>query len=203
MRGFELGLGLEMVRQSSQSVLANFDAGRLSLDKLQEKTSWDTEWGYSFELFRPALREAAVFGGVQSLGLGVSRELSHNIAALGLAGLSEKDQRKIPELDRSQASHRQLFDALMAGHPHGDPEKMYEAQLVWDEKMAQSAAQFLGERSPIRKIVIFAGAAHCHRSAIPSRIERRVMGPVVSVLREAPGQAPEVRAGYDFLVRFQ
>ena len=67
-------------------------------------------------------------------------------------------------------------------HPHdphhgsghgmaGSAERFYTAQVIWDETMAESAAAWLGDAS--RQVMVIAGNGHCHRSAIPSRVQRR------------------------------
>jgi hypothetical protein len=93
----------------------------------------------------------------------------------------------------------------MAGHPvtgdsakHADTaEHLYQAQVVWDEAMAARAWEFLRLRAPARKLVIFAGVAHCHRSAIPGRLAKRGAARVVSVLPVQPATdqgSPAARA---------
>ncbi len=60
-------------------------------------------------------------------------------------------------------------------------ERIYSAQVLWDESMAESASAWLkagngaGSR---RQIIILAGNGHCHESAIVRRIERRGPGAV-------------------------
>lgn len=53
---------------------------------------------------------------------------------------------------------------------------MYMAQVVWDETMARSAARWLASIGPEGRVVVLAGAGHCHRSALPRRMERRLPG---------------------------
>ena len=67
--------------------------------------------------------------------------------------------------------HRARFDDLMKDHPDtgGSLDNLYAAQVLWDETMANTAANWLRERYPARQLVILAGSAHCDRSAIPSR----------------------------------
>lgn len=95
----------------------------------------------------------------------------------------------------------------------GAAENYYAAQLIWDEQMAEVSAHWLGERAPGRKLLIFAGGAHCHRSAIPARIARRTEVTVVSVLPVeggAPRRVPEtpatveekLAAGFDYQMVF-
>ena len=63
-------------------------------------------------------------------------------------------------------------------------ERMYTAQVLWDETMADGASRWLtGSGTPAgrRQIIILAGNGHCHESAVIRRIERRGIKAAVSV----------------------
>ena len=84
---------------------------------------------------------------------------------------------------------------MMGGHPGGDSqeqaqmlERYYAAQVIWDEAMAELSADWLSQRAPVRKLVVFAGKAHCAYSAIPARAERRGDFVAVSVLPVSGGE---------------
>ena len=59
------------------------------------------------------------------------------------------------------------------------PDDIYAAQVVRDEAMAAGAATWLG--GGVGAIAILAGNGHCHDGAIPGRLRRRAVAPVVSV----------------------
>lgn len=59
-------------------------------------------------------------------------------------------------------------------------DRIYSVQVLWDETMAETAADWLA-RGPGRQIVILAGNGHCHDSAIVQRMKRRGVANVVSV----------------------
>lgn len=56
--------------------------------------------------------------------------------------------------------------------PMSADERLYAAQVIWDETMAEVSAGWLAGGDD-RRIVLLAGNGHCHESAIISRIERR------------------------------
>jgi hypothetical protein len=61
-------------------------------------------------------------------------------------------------------------------------DRIYAAQVLWDESMAESASRWLTAGAGARRqIVILAGNGHCHESAIVRRIERRGVSAAVSV----------------------
>jgi uncharacterized iron-regulated protein len=191
--GFELGLGLEMFEQDQQEALDKFASGRLSLNELVTQSKYEERWGFPIQFYAPQL-EAAQHAKSQLIALNVSRALTRAVAEGGIESLPPEVREDLPELDLFNPEHRALFDSLMAGHPvTGDSKQqadtadhLYQAQVVWDESMAARAAEWLRLRAPARKMVIFAGLAHCHRSAIPSRLAKRVNARVVSVLPVLP-----------------
>lgn len=213
-RGFELGLAMEMIRSSEQPTLSAYEEGKINDTEFEDLSQWKTQWGYPIQYYRPQLRFAAAHG-VDLMGLGVDRELTHAVADSGLSGLNEEQARFLPEIDSTDTSHRELFDSLMDGHPMkaGAADNYYAAQLIWDETMAEISTAWLSERAPGRKLLIFAGTAHCHRSAIPARIARRGGFTVVSVLpvegesaRSASAAKTEgdkkILSGYDYQMVF-
>lgn len=213
-RGFELGLAMEMVRSSEQPTLTAYEHGKITDAEFEDLSKWNDEWGYPIQYYRPQLDFAANHR-VQLMGLGVDRELTRQVAETGVEGLTEQQARTLPEVDSSDEEHRALFDSLMQGHPmkSGAAENYYSAQLIWDEKMAELSAEWLNGRAPSRKLLIFAGTAHCHRSAIPARLARRTGFTVVSVLPVEGGVArsiPESKesaedrfvSGYDYQMVF-
>jgi len=65
-------------------------------------------------------------------------------------------------------------------------ERMYAAQVLWDESMAEGASAWLAADKRAgaprrRQIIILAGNGHCHESAIVRRLERRGVAAAVSV----------------------
>ncbi len=214
LRGFELGLGLEMVRIAEQPTLSAYSLGKIDVQEFEELSRWQEEWGFPIQYYSPQL-EFAAHHHVELLSLGVERDLTKRIAASGLDSLDAKRTSGIPEMGADDPDHRALFDALMEGHPmeEGKADNFYAAQLVWDEKMAELGAEWLSARSANRKLLIFAGTAHCHKTAIPSRIARRTGLTVVSVLpvdgsnarpiADSPTTVDErILAGYDYQMLF-
>jgi aminopeptidase N len=137
----------------------------------------------------------------------VARQISRTVAKGGIEGLPVEQREALPELDMGVQEHRALFDEAMKDHPDvKDIEKYYQVQVIWDEAMAERSVSYLADRSPARKMVILAGQAHCHRSAIPARMKRRAPHlRIVSVRTRDGGPATEgdtTRSGYDFELLF-
>jgi hypothetical protein len=127
------------------------------------------------------------------------------VAHGGFEALSERELRLLGGHDLNDQTHHAQFQRLMEGHPEtGDAHHLYATQVLWDESMAQTASAWLGARFPARQLVILAGSAHCHASAIPKRLARRLAAKVVSVkpLVRSDEPAPDAIAaeldGYDY-----
>ncbi len=75
-----------------------------------------------------------------------------------------------------------------SGEAPADPEhppmpsmdRIYTAQVVWDESMAEGAAAW-ATAHPTGELVLLAGGGHCHDSAIVGRTKRRGVDKVISI----------------------
>lgn len=227
--GRPIALGLEMVQRPHQGVLDDYAAGRIDEDALVSRTGWKDRWGYAFDLYRPMIVMARARKGAL-LALNISTELRKKIRDKGIDGLGPEDRARVPEVDLEHAGHRAWWDAIMAsmGGAHGHhgghgqdgdgpalsdeekkaaSDKIYLAQVLWDETMADTASRWLAA-DPGRLLVILAGNGHCHDSAIVDRIERRGHAEVLSVrpvIDTGEGEVADAVAGretdYIFVMR--
>ena len=199
--GTGLALGMEMFQRPFQGVLDDFVSGRIHEAELLARTGWKQRWGYDFALYRPIVH-LAVDSGMVLLALNVAKELRKKLVRVGVEGLSPDERGRLPEMDLDDAAHKAWFDGVMAemggahAHAHAahgtgeddvDPEevaerarRIYAAQVLWDETMAETAARWLAAGQGHR-VVILAGSGHCHDSAIVSRLRRRGVAQVISV----------------------
>jgi len=75
-------------------------------------------------------------------------------------------------------------------------ERIYTAQVLWDETMAEGGAKWL-KANPTGQLIILAGNGHCHDSAIIGRLKRRGIDDVLSirpVIDDGEGGLAEVLA---------
>jgi len=204
MSGRELALGLEMVARPEQRALDGYAKLELEEEAFLKESRWSERWGWDFAYYRPMF-ELARQRGVPMLALNAPRTLTRAVAKGGLASLTREQEKRLPELDLGDAEHRAWFDQTMKGHPHGDPNNVYAAQVVWDESMAEGAARWLGDKLPGRQLAVLAGAGHCRHDAIPKRVKRRVPARVLSVRAVKRGDEKETRealAAFDFVMAF-
>lgn len=225
LNGGKLAVGLEMIQRPFQGPLDDYAAKRIDANALKSRTGWADRWGYDFELYGPTLDAAVAVNG-SLLALNAQRELVKKIVREGLESLTADEKSQVPELDLKDAAHRAWFNALMEGmggagghstkkegdkkeddgekkpNPHGgganmpSAERIYTAQVLWDETMADGSAKWL-KANPNGRLVILAGNGHCHDSAIVSRIKRRGVAEAVSiriVIDDNEGSVGEVLA---------
>ena len=204
--GAPLAVGFEMFQRQFQTTLSAFVAGQLDEAALLAGTEYPTRWGYDFSLYRPML-EAVRDLGLPALALNMRSEITRKIARTGLDSLEPSERAELPELILDDAEHREfifgLFGVLPEHAAEFGLEDVYIAQTVWDETMADSAARWLAATGAGARILILAGDAHCHESAIPRRLTRRtgLATTSVSIVLQSELAAPDFSAdGYDLLL---
>lgn len=202
--GERLAVGFEAFRRPAQEALDAYFAGTVQEAELLRQTDYAKNWGFDFSLYRPLL-ELAKTEQLKVLALNAPRDWTRKVAKLGLSGIDESLRQQLPELDLSDPVHRKFFETAMGAHPTQTPnkkraskgghpmpslEKFYAAQVVWDETMAETASEwFLAQKQAghAARVVILAGAGHCHESAIPRRLSRRTGAEVLSVRPKLEG----------------
>ena len=187
-----------MFQSPFQKPLDAYARNKLDESTMLALTAWKKRWGYPYSLYRPII-QLAKDRQVKLLALNADGALVKSVAKQGIENLSPAQSSQLPQLDLQDSQHRAWFDAQMAqlgahGHqahaqpkstPAIDPkvfaQRMYTAQVVWDETMAQHAADWL-KQGDARQIIILAGTGHCHDSAIIRRLKRRGIEHSISVL---------------------
>lgn len=190
-------LGMEMFQRPFQGVLDDFREGGIGEKDLLSRSDWLRRWGHDWRFYRPSVN-LAVERGLSPLALNISKELKEKWKVSGPGGLSENEKAKIPELNLEDQAHRKWFRSLMEsmseGHGSEDDtgsdaeaeaepdfiDTIYPVQVLWDETMAETAANWVlvGEA---RRVLILAGNGHCHDSAIVGRMKRRGVQGTVSI----------------------
>lgn len=173
----QLAIGLEFFQQPYQSYLDQFVAGTIDEGEMLRGTQYFDRWRFDYRLYQPILRYAQQHR-LPLIALNVPSELSSRVGRQGLESLSEEEKAYIREgVDRRQAGYSERLQAVFEQHPAGakrEFETFLEAQLLWDEGMAQRVADVLREH-PQRKMVVLAGNGHLEGgTGIPNRVQRRL-----------------------------
>ncbi|MGF1481302.1 MAG: ChaN family lipoprotein [Cyanophyceae cyanobacterium] len=176
----QLAIALEMFQRPYQFALDQYLAGEISEGELRTKTEYDQRWGFEWEYYAPILRFAQAHR-LPLLALNTPTEVTRKVARQGLASLSASERRTIPplsEIRTDNAEYRRLLQDVYAQHSHGEQtersfENFFAAQVLWDETMAETVAQFW-QANPSYQVVVLAGQGHIiYDYGIPSRVVRR------------------------------
>ena len=192
-KGFA-ALGLEMVSRPYQSPLDAYGAGAIDESLMLEKLDWETRWGFEAYMYAPMWR-AAKAAGAPIVGLNAKRELTKAVSKLGVEGLDPAMKRNLVELDLSNDAHRDWMREIFASHgmtiEESKFERFYQAQVVWDETMADTAYRFMTSNPELVAMVVLAGRGHTERGwGISSRLERRIGDSGATVVTVSPMTSP-------------
>jgi uncharacterized iron-regulated protein len=180
-RDESLGVGLEIFQRPFQSHLDRFIAGETDEQGLLEGSEYKTRWGHDWELYR-AIASYCRRNGIPMAALNAPKELTIRVSKVGIENLTEEEKKELGTIDLSVKAHReQWFELLGKMHGHGtaqpsaaegQKERSYQVMTIWDDYMAQSAANFRKARE-LRRMVILAGSGHVAGGfGIPDRVAR-------------------------------
>ncbi len=180
-----IAIGLEFFQQPFQSVLDAYVAGDIDEQEMLEQTEYFKRWVYDYRLYAPILRFARQ-NQIPLIALNIPGEIVRKTSREGLDSLNEQESLYVPqEINRDVEGYEERIRASFLEHEGvelGMLENFIDAQLLWDEGMAEKAANYLFDQ-PERLLVILAGTGHIeYRTGIPVRLERRVFSPVATVL---------------------
>jgi len=196
--GRKVCVGFEMFTRPNQGNLAPWSRGWWTEAEFVERSGWKSDWNMDFGLYRPIFEVIREYR-LPMAALNVPREWVRAVSRGGPAALKAEWRRDLPDLDLGNSQHRQVFDALVAGHPMSADQSnnMYAGQVLWDEAMADSAVKFMKRfASEDWVMVIIAGSGHAlYGQGINYRITQRTGRPVLTVIC-VDGAAPrEVSRG--------
>ncbi|MFW6078910.1 MAG: ChaN family lipoprotein [Gemmatimonadota bacterium] len=189
-------LSLEMFERDVQPALDAYLEGRITEAEFLARSR---PWANYRTDYRP-LVELASSRGWPVVAANVPRRIAATVADAGLAALDG-----LPAAERALAGgelrcprdayHRRFIDA-MGAHPDADrdaeaPDRLYEAQCVRDETMAESIAGARTEH-PSALVVHVTGAFHVeYGQGTAARLARRLPDARVRVVSAVPVADPE------------
>jgi aminopeptidase N len=184
----KIAVGMEMFQRPFQKALDDYIAGTIDERTFLKRSEYFKRWDIDYHLYKPIL-DFARAQHLPAIALNVRRELVEKVGKGGLDSLSKEEKQEIPAApDYSDPAYRDRLKEAFAGHQHGESnnfEFFYQAQILWDETMAESIDRFLKQK-PDYRIVVLAGAGHIqYGSGIPKRAFKKNKLDYAVVLNDA------------------
>jgi len=178
----DLAIGMEMFPQTSQAALdAYINDETISEQDFLRDSRYFEVWRYDWRFFRAIFNYARKHK-IPIIGLNLEREIVSTIFKEGHTDSLAPEQKKIIPENRNldMPGYTERLDEIHGFHtqnPQGEQGMLagfIQAQAIWDETMAETAATFL-TRHPATRLVVLAGSQHTRKdSGIPPRVARRI-----------------------------
>ena len=182
----KLAIALEMFQRPYQGVVNDYLAGKITEQELLDKTEYQKRWGYPWQYYAPIVQFAKAKK-LRVLALNTPTEITRLVAKNGLSSLTPAQSKFIPpltEIRTDNAEYRQLMLGIFQQHQadaQGNSEsfeRFFQAQVLWDETMADVIAKFI-QSNPEYKVIVLVGQGHIvYNYGIPSRVARRLKTPL-------------------------
>ncbi|MFH1215762.1 MAG: ChaN family lipoprotein [Pseudomonadota bacterium] len=200
----DLAVGMEMFNRSVQDAIDAYIKGDIDERQFLKDAQYFKNWGYDYRFYRDILQFARA-NKLPVVALNLDKDVvSSTFKQDGIAGLSEEIRQTLPqERDLSMAGYRERLANVFQSHsgPHFNEEKMtnfVQAQVLWDETMAETVADFL-KKNPETKMIVVAGSGHVVKNnAIPPRVARRIDVAQSVVVNVREGELVPEEADYVF-----
>jgi len=202
----KLAIGMEMFQRRYQKALDEYISGETDTQTFLKRSNYLNTWRFNYHLYEDILHYAREHN-IPVVALNQEHELVSKVANQGLDQLTQEEKGRIPKEmvfadELYEKRLRRVFEmhqTELAGKKTPQVfEYFHQAQILWDETMAETIASFLKDR-PDFHLVVLAGSGHlAHGSGIPKRAYRRIARDYAIVLTD-PGELPEPGMA-DFIV---
>jgi uncharacterized iron-regulated protein len=166
-RHSKLAIGMEMFQRRYQKALDDFVACETDQQTFLRESRYFSTWRFNYNLYRDILQYAKEHG-IPVVALNQDHELVAKVADEGLENLSPEEKEILPrEMAFDDVPYekrlRRVFELHQTEVPGDSAPQVFEyfhqAQILWDETMAESIAAFLADR-PDYHLVVLAGSGH-------------------------------------------
>jgi len=202
----KLAIGMEMFQRRYQKALDEYIAGETDTETFLKRSQYLNTWRFNYHLYEDILHYAREHN-LPVVALNQEHELVSKVANQGLEQLTPEERGRIPkEMVLSDEAYEKRLRRVFEMHQTevvstNTPqvfEYFHQAQILWDETMAETIASFLKDRPDFR-LVVLAGSGHLvFGSGIPRRAHRRI-GKDYAIVLPDPGELPEPGMA-DFIV---
>ena len=162
-RGRCVILGMEMFPRSAQPALDRYIQGASTEEEFLREVQWEKVWGFPYQLYR-GLIDFAREKHLRVVGLNAPGKVVSEIAHNGLASLSPEDRARLAR-DFHLDDPKNRARILKEYQAHGktgikDFDSFFQAQLAWEETMAETLADQLRMSGDKCRIVVIVGKGH-------------------------------------------
>lgn len=197
-RGKTFSVGMEMFDRTYQAKLDQWSAGKWDWPTFLKQTHWYANWRYDDALYKDILDEIQAKQ-LKLVGLNIPFCIPPKIAVGGLDSLSSAERAQLPEnIDLDNTEHRAYVQEIFEKHAFkggNDFDDFYAAQCAWEDGMAQTIADHLGQSS----MVVLVGNGHIVRKfGIPDRAFARTQAAFSTVFLASPTMTVSLQDG-DFI----
>lgn len=171
----DLAIGVEYFQHPFQSYLDDYIAGRIDEREMLRKTEYFKRWKLDYRLIQPIIAYAREKH-IPVLALNVSDEIHNKVFKGGMKSLDSLELAQIPyDILPASAHYLQRLKSIYSSHPPSNNfDTFVEGVLLWDEYMAEHAANYL-KSHPRSRMVVLAGMVHVmYGDGIPERVNRRL-----------------------------
>lgn len=171
-----MAVGMEMFPRPSQKALDEYIEGKIDEREFLKTSEYFKNWGLDYNHYKDILRFARDER-IPVIALNIRREIVDKVARAGIDSLTEEEKKELPDgMDMTDEEYRERLKEVFGAHNGSQGrnfDNFYQSQIIWDETMAQSIAEYLKE-NPDRPMVVLVGGGHLiFRSGIPKRTFRR------------------------------
>jgi uncharacterized iron-regulated protein len=176
-----LAIAMEMFQRPYQSILDRYLAGDLTETEFLERSQYAKRWGFPWKFYAPIVQFAKT-NRLPVIALNAPTEVTRKVARKGLDSLTWAERRFIPPLSAislEPETYRQrirtIYDEIHQGKSNSlGFERFFQAQVLWDETMAERIAQ-IRQQQPATLVVVLVGQGHLlYGEGIPNRVARRL-----------------------------
>jgi uncharacterized iron-regulated protein len=177
----KLAIGMEMFQRRYQKALDEYVSGKSNTHEFLIDSRYFSTWRFNFHLYEDILQYARKHE-IPVVALNQNNEVVSKVAQQGLNQLNEEEKAQLPkEMVFGDSSYekrlKDAFELHQTELPGGGAPQSFkfflQAQILWDETMAETIASFLTDR-PDYHMVVLAGSGHlAYGSGIPARTYRR------------------------------
>ena len=188
----QIAVGIEMLKRSSQESADQWISGKL--DEKDFVKVWLKNWSNDFQYYRSILHYMREHK-IPLVALRAGDDWLERIKKTESTHQAKENEDTLPQMDLEDPYHRAHIKAIFGKHPMGGQsfEAFYSVQVLWDESMAKSIAEYLqSKQGEDKRILIFAGSHHIQYGfGVPRRVFRRLPLPYTIVLPMTVHVPPE------------